>query len=161
MKLKEKAFSRKSNGSQAFCLAETLVGMGMVGVVFTALYSGMTAGFFTLQSAREEVRATQIMQDKLEMVRLYSWDKITQPGFIPASSTISFTPITLASLLGGSSTGATYQCSLSISNAPLTESYSTNMRLVTVKLAWQTGNVPRQRSMTTLVTKNGLQNYIN
>ena len=159
-KLKQKSFSRGANRASAFSLAETLVGMGIVGILFVSLYAGITSGFVGLQGARENVRATQIMQDKLEMVRLYSWDQITQPGFIPANSTISFTPFALSSVLN-TSTGVTYQCSMSISNAPFAESYSTNMRLVTVKLTWQSANVQRQHSMSTIVVKNGLQQYIN
>ena len=159
MKLKQHLFSTRPDGG--FSLVETLVSMAVVGVVFAALYTGMTYGFFNMQGARESVRATQIMQEKLEMIRLYSWDKITQPGFVPANSIVSYTPPSLSSLFGTTSTGVTYQCSISIANAPLTESYSTNMRLITATLTWNTGGLQRQRQMTTLVAKNALQSYIN
>ena len=40
-------------------------------------------------------------------------------------------------------------------------SYSTNnMKAVWVELTWDTGKLHRTRSLTTLVTRNGLQNYV-
>jgi hypothetical protein len=38
--------------------------------------------------------------------------------------------------------------------------YSANMRLITVTLNWTNGNVRRTRSMSTYVSKNGVQNYV-
>ena len=42
----------------------------------------------------------------------------------------------------------------------MTESYKTNLKLITVTVNWTSGNVPRSRQMTSLVSKYGLQTYI-
>ena len=39
-------------------------------------------------------------------------------------------------------------------------SYSNDMRMVTVRLNWQTGGMNRRREITTYIARNGLQNYI-
>jgi hypothetical protein len=57
-------------------------------------------------------------------------------------------------------TGLLYYGTLNVSNAPITESYSNDMRLVTATVKWTSAKVVRQRSMTTLIARYGLQNYI-
>jgi hypothetical protein len=39
-------------------------------------------------------------------------------------------------------------------------SYDSNTRVVTVEVNWMSGDVMRTRRMSTLVSKNGLQNYV-
>lgn len=39
-------------------------------------------------------------------------------------------------------------------------SYADDMRKITITLSWETSGRPQERSMTTMVSKNGLQNYI-
>jgi hypothetical protein len=114
--------------------------------------------------AWENERATQIMTEKLDTIRLYSWDKITTPGYIPETFTKGFTP----SATNGNdnaekaliSSGIIYTGRVTIGSAPMTTGYSTNLRQVTVSVNWVSGAVPRQRTMTTLVAKDGMQNYV-
>ena len=134
--------------------------MGVVGVTFVALYAGINSGFYTIQLTRDDIRATQIIADKLDTIRLYAWDTVIQPGFVPTNFVESFYPTSVTNGAGYSSPGVTYSGSISITAAPLTESYSTNMRLVTVTVNWTTAKLQRQRSATTLITKNGLQRFI-
>ena len=136
-----------------FSLVEGSVAMGIIGIVFVALLAGFTSGFSVIRLARENVRATQILQEKMETVRLYNWDQINTAGFIPTSFTNSFDPT-------NSSKGVIYRGTLTITNAPLTETYTNKIRQVIVDLNWTSGNVNRSRRMTTLVSRNGLQNYI-
>ena len=62
---------------------EVLVAVAIIGTVFVSLYLGMTQGFAIVQVARENLRATQILQEKTEIIRLYTWDQINTAGFIP------------------------------------------------------------------------------
>ena len=39
---------------------------------------------------RENLRATQILQERMEPIRLYNWDQINTANFIPASFTEAF-----------------------------------------------------------------------
>jgi type II secretory pathway pseudopilin PulG len=137
----------------AFSIVEVTVGMGVVGTSMAALFSGFTAGFFTMQMARENLRATQIMLEKTETLRLYSWDQITTPGFIPATFTNTYDP-------NSQNKGVVYAGTLTVANAPISSSYSNNMKQVTVTVNWTTGSLNRSRTLTTYVARNGLQSYI-
>jgi Tfp pilus assembly protein PilV len=145
-----------------FTLVENMVGMVMVGMTCLALYGGMTFGLESIQSARETERATQIVAEKLDTIRLYSWDKISTAGFIPATFTSPFTAADAKlTELGFLSDGFSYQGSVSIETnlAALHPSYRGDTLQVTVTLSW-TNARPRQAQMTTLVARNGLYTYI-
>ena len=133
---------------------EVLVAVAIGGVVFVSLYSGLSTGFAVVQLARENLRATQILQEKLETIRLYTWEQITAQGFIPTNFTDVFYSATQYT------GGLTYTGSVAIANAPLTESYNSDLRMVTVKVSWESANVLRQREMSTFVSRYGLQNYV-
>ena len=140
----------------AFSLAEAMVGMGVVGVLFVTLYSGMTSGLSNVRMARENVRATQIMAEKLDAIRLYSWDKIVKLDGTP----LEFKTAYHSSSSTNSSPGFTYAGTVTVTPAPVSNAYKDNMRQVTVSLSWESGSLQRQRSMTTLIAKDGMQNYI-
>src|SRR2546430_17523210 len=71
---------------------EVLVAVAIIGVQFVTLYVGMTQGFGIVQESRENLRATQILQEKMETIQLYTWNQITNAGFIPPTFTASFYP---------------------------------------------------------------------
>ena len=144
-----------------FALTEALVGMGITGLMFVALYAGMTSGIFTMQMTRENIRATQILVEKLDAIRLYPWAQITTPGFVPATFQAPFYSTSATNAFGFSPQGIIYNGTVSISQSGVAETYAGDMRLVTVSVSWTTSGVQRQRSMSTFVTKNGLHRYIN
>ena len=153
MKIQRVAFSVRSRA--AFSLIETVVGIGIMGTVATALLAGFTGGFFTMQLARENQRATQIILEKTETIRLYNWDQVNTPGFIPSTFTATYDPQAT-----NSSSGTVYNGTLTITDAPINASYSNDMKQVTVTLTWKTGDVDRSRSYKTYISRNGIQNYI-
>src|SRR5690242_4531464 len=77
----------------AFSTMEVLVGVMVCGIVFVGLYSGLSSGFSFIQLARENLRGTQIMEEKMETLRLYRWDQINQSGFIPTNFVDTFYPL--------------------------------------------------------------------
>src|SRR5882762_1105374 len=147
IKLKQTSRRVKLGG---FSLAEVMVGMAVVGILFVALYAGLTSGLTNVAMARENARATQIMAEKLDSIRLYSWDKITNSGYRKVDFTATFAPTGSSS---NASPGVTYSGTVTISQAPVANAYKDNMRQVTVSLTWKTGSLNRGRSMTTLVAK--------
>lgn len=153
MKVRDPILNRRTCSVSAFSLVEVTVGMAVVGTSAIALFSGFTSGFFTMQMARENLRATQIMLEKTETIRLYSWDQINTAGFIPATFTAPYDP-------NSTNSGITYQGRMTISPCALNTSFSNDMRTVTVTLNWATGSLNRSRSFTTYIARNGLQNYI-
>lgn len=142
---------------QGFSLIEALVGVAMFGIAFFALYSGLTYCCSNLQFSRENLRATEIMVRKLETIRLYSWQQVNDPTFLPRTFTATYdaTPV-------GSSTAMnlTYKGTVEITNAPIVANYSDKLRLVTINLTWKTGKVTRSRSMQSLVAFSGLYYYV-
>ena len=148
----------------AFSLVEASVGMAIFGIGFVALHGGLTSSCGTVQAARDNLQATQIMSEKLDTIRLYGWDKITNSGYIP----VSFTKVYTAkgewtSPIGTNATvpsGVVYTGTLSINPAGITETYSNDLRLVSVSLAWKTGMRQRTAKMSTFVSRFGLQQYV-
>ena len=157
MKIRISSQRRAEAGSKAFTLMEVLVAAAIIGVQFVTLYLGMTQGFGIVQVSRENLRATQILQEKMETIRLYKWDDIITPGFIPATFTDSFYPA------GLTNQGVNYQGTMTISDVPAplsSTSYASDLKLVVVQVNWTSGNVQRKREMRTLVSHYGLHNYI-
>lgn len=144
-KLKQKAFS----------LVEAIVGMGIVGIVFVSLYAGISVGFGTIQLMRENLRATQIIVERMETIRLCSWEQVTSGTNLPSTFVEYYFPRGLVS-----ARGITYYGTLIITNANTGTTYNDDMRLVIISLTWTNGSIPRTRTMHTYVAKNGMQNYI-
>jgi hypothetical protein len=139
----------------AYSIPELLIAVLVVELMAISMYTGFSSGFAVVQLARENLRATQILQEKMETVRLYTWDQITTAGFIPDT----FTDVFYAGT--NSPHGLTYTGTVSIASAPLSaESYAGDLRMVSVEVRWKSANVLRKREMTTLVSRYGLQNYI-
>ena len=155
MKIESSVRSRLKRSLAAFSLMEVTMGMGMIGMVAGAMLTGISSGFFTMKMARENQRATQIMLEKVETIRLYSWDQINTAGFIPASFTNTYDPQAAAG-----AQGVLYTGTLAITDTPIATSYSADMKQVKVLVSWKTGEIPRQREFTTYVARNGLQDYI-
>src|SRR5688500_16526983 len=80
MKIKVSIVSRLRRALAAFSIVEVTIGLGIMGTTMAALFSGFTTGFFTIRMARENLRATQIMLEKVETIRLYSWQQVTNVG---------------------------------------------------------------------------------
>lgn len=158
---------------RAFTLIEVTVSMAIIGILFVSLFSGVGYGFSLVNLARENLRANQIIVEKMETIRLYNWDQINSNGFIPLTFTADFFPPVVTNIVsapgsgdGAASTavvegkGITYYGRITLTNAPVADAYKTNMKMVTVTLTWTNKNTPRTRELTTLVSKNGLQDYV-
>src|SRR5437879_8323855 len=64
-----------------FTLVEAIVAIGAGAFMLTALYSGLTFGFATVKLAREDLRATQIMLQRVETLRLSNFAAIQTGTF--------------------------------------------------------------------------------
>jgi len=140
---------------RGFALIEIMIGGCILGFSVVSLYSAYAFGFALIRLSQENVRADQILVQKLETLRLYNWSQ-SQPtiagGIIPAAFTESYAP-------GTSSPGAVYNGTIAITGTPVAESYGNTLRQVTVTLNWISGKVTRTRSMSTLVSQYGIQTY--
>ncbi|PYI84618.1 MAG: hypothetical protein DME26_12950 [Verrucomicrobia bacterium] len=145
----------KETTQNGFTLIEVLIGMAIVGGLIITLYTGLAWGFRVIRLARENIRATQVMAEKMETIRLYNWDQVTSNGFIPSTFNVPYYPV---GQTNGS--GVIYHGTMTVTNATLGTSYDPDMRRVIVTLNWTTGQLPRTRTIETYVSRYGLQNYV-
>jgi hypothetical protein len=141
------------NKRGAYTVTEVMMAVGVCGGVLAGVLAGFSLAFGVLQSARENLRATQILQEKMETIRLYNWDQINTAGFIPNTFTASMNPT-------NQNVGTVYNGTMQIGPVPFTESYSTNLVQVQVGVNWNSGGMTHNRKMTTFVSRYGLQNYV-
>ncbi len=122
------------------------------------LYGGLSFGFAEIQLSREDVRATQILEERMEVLRLFNWDQVVnQPGYIPATFTAPFYAANPSNSTGG---GFVYSGTVIVTNAPITENYSNDLRMIQVQVTWTSGKLTRTRQMTTFVSQYGVQKYV-
>jgi prepilin-type N-terminal cleavage/methylation domain-containing protein len=148
-----------------FTLVEVMVAVGVMGIMFVSLYAGFAFGFTQIQLVRENDRATQILEEKMEVARLYNWDQVNDSSYIPTSFTAPFYANNPTNPLSGS---FNYTGTVTVTNVtspqflaqPVTEKYADNLRLIHIQVSWRSGNVIRTRQMTTFVSRYGLQNYV-
>ena len=165
----------------AFSLIEVLIAAAIAAIILVAVFASVSTSFGILTVTRQNLRATQIIVSRLEGLRLEAWDQTNQlsqlfnAGYVPANFVEYFYPL---GLNGSTNQGIAYYGTMNVSQlttAPLQSqvfgntvpSYATNMALVTVSLVW-TDSVPglaaqgtvHTRSMSTLVSEYGIQNYI-
>jgi hypothetical protein len=107
------------------------------------------------QTAREDLRATQVMVERLESVRLSTFEQLNAPGFIPTDAIQE--PYYW---IGTNNGGFNYAVTVTLTNAPINASYTNDLKLVNVKVTWTQSGMLRTRQMSTLIARNGLQSYI-
>jgi hypothetical protein len=151
MNIKPQGFQREA----AITLVDAIMAMAVAAVLFGGLYAGLAFGFNTIKFARENTRATQILLERMETARLYTWSQINSNGFIPTNRfTVPYYS------LGGTNTSLMYTGQVVLADTGLGTTYAGDMKKITIELKWVTGNTPRTRSMSTFVSKNGMQSYV-
>jgi hypothetical protein len=145
----------KSNRQQkrlAFTLIDAAVGMGVLGIVLISLFASFTFGFSLTKLYREELRATQILQEKTEAIRLYTWFQITNnTKDIPRSFKESHPS-------NGTNNSVYFAGTVEFNPKTITNTtYSGELREVLVSVTW-TNKIKRTRSTRTFVSNYGLQN---
>jgi uncharacterized protein (TIGR02598 family) len=127
-----------------FTLVETVIAMAITSIAIAAILNGIIFGIFQMRMSRDNSRATQVMIEKFETLRLYNWDQLhSTNGYIPVKFTNDI-----------------FTGTVIISDVPFICSYSTNMCQFEITLEWNTEPIHRIRTMTTLAAKNGLQSYV-
>lgn len=129
-----------------------------MGVLFVSLYAGLAFGFSQIQVSREEERATQILAERMEIVRLLSWDQVVNlPGYVPTNFTASYS---VTNPTNAPANSLIYRGTVVITNAPVSETYSNDMRMMVISLSWQSRGLTHRRTTSTMVSRYGLQNYV-
>lgn len=145
-----------------FTLVEVMLAVVVAAVIFAAVGFGLTTGFNLVQISREQLRANQICLSRMEGIRLCRWDnQLFDPTIVPRTFTDYFYPVGLSS-----STNAyvVYQGTVTLDTnftfSP-NPSYVSNLCKVTVQVTWTAkNNLTQTQTVTTLISKNGVQNYV-
>ena len=145
------------NSSSGFTFVETMVAMLTGAVMLAALYSSFAFGYGAVKLAREDLRATQILLQQMETLRLTSLAAI-QTG----TSTNYFDPTGMTN----GCAGAVYTITVT-TNAPTASDmsvvpvyYLSKMRKVIVTATWTNANQLRTRSLITYASQSGIQSYV-
>ncbi|MBU6410616.1 MAG: hypothetical protein KGR98_09530 [Verrucomicrobia bacterium] len=149
---------RRGRAAGGYSFAEVLVGSTLTLFMSISFFALIDTSTDMMRTARENVRATQIMVNRLEGLRLYAWSQVSDPTLFPTNFTEYYYP---AGTNDGTA-GVLYTGSVQVASAPMSPapSYATNMEQVTVTLTWSSGNVLRTRQMSTFVARYGEQNYV-
>src|SRR5437762_1383804 len=92
MRLEPKVQLRRPGPRLGYTLVETLLAVGVTAIVAAALLGGLSSGFSIIQANRENARATQLLTEKMEMIRLFNWEQVNDPNYLPGSFTNYFDP---------------------------------------------------------------------
>lgn len=151
----------------AFSMIEVLVGMAIIGIIFVSTYLCISQSVRVTEMTRYDLRATQILNEKMEILRLYTWNQITNGTSIPTKFTNRFYT------LGANNNGASYTGKVSLrvlkdyaGDEPELDADYGNLapflRKAIVRVTWVTPGTTKvqTRSISTLVSSNGLQTYI-
>ena len=138
-----------------FTLVEVMFAAAIVGGLVVALYAALGSSVPMLQAIQENEQVTQILSEKMDVVRLYNWPQITNRAepFVPTAFIVGVEP-------WNTNSRPYYTGTISIAQAPITESYRSNLLQVIVRVDWVCNNRPQSQSMMTYVSKYGLQTYI-
>ena|SRR5215813_11978484 len=151
------AQARRPSAS-GFTLIETIVATLLAAIMLPTLFAGLASGFSIVQVTRENLRATQVIMQRMEAIRLAPYKTLQDPAAYPASFTEYYSP----SGKTNGAPGTVYNVSYKWAPGPTTlpPSYRTNVLLVTVTATWNSGNLQHTRSMQSYVARYGIQRYV-
>ncbi len=150
----------------AYTLVEVLCALALGAIVISAMFTAFNNGFAILRLTRDDERATQILMQKTEAIRVMTWANLSN---CPTTFQDSYNPT------GTNGTqGTTYYGTISRfgdpTNLPSTVYYRSNVYLVTITLTWSnsltTSNnsswtpVGHTRQAQTLLAQQGMQSYL-
>jgi len=156
---------RKIVAPAAYTLVEVIVSVLVLSLMLVSLYGGFSSGFAVVKLARENLRATQIMMQKMETIRLLKWSQLLDTNtFLQPAFLDYYDP----SATNANAFGAMYRGFVRTNVATgVAPAYADNMRAITVTIFWTNysqgiSNTPiiRTRQMQTLVARYGMQNYV-
>src|SRR5436190_21656473 len=113
---------------QGTSLVDVIMAVAIIGIMCAGLVGSLTYGFYTMGLARENQRATQVLLETVETIRLYNWDQVNSNGFIPNTFTGVYDPQAPVGQQGITYYGRIAKGSANIGSS----SVSTNLMMMTV-----------------------------
>ena len=140
----------------AFTLPEVMMAVALCALSLIMVFEGLGFCYKTMDGIRKNQRATQILLQTFELVRLYNWEQINTTGYMPGTIYANETNVWATA---STDQKAFYSGTVTTAAAPFNASYSGDLILVTVHLNWTNGTIAHNRLMNTLVARQGIQNY--
>jgi hypothetical protein len=144
--------------------AKLLVTVTFLAVVVAFLYGAFSVAFRVIHSARENLRATQIVMQKAEALRLFTWSQVCdsnnsrKPLFVEPQDSLG------AAQNRGGEQYAGYLTAAAPAAGDLANASRSHMRPVTVTLCWTNYHgaqpVVHTRELQTRLARNGTPKYI-
>jgi len=145
-------FAKQQRRPSGFTLIEVLMAIGIIGIVSVSLYAGLAMSFNSVQNSRLELRATHILTEKLEAIRLFNWEQVNDKDFIPKNFTEKYQP--------SESQSVVYQGKVTLSDASVSGAYAGTMKKVVAEIEWVSSAGKCEKRMETFISQYGIQNYL-
>lgn len=146
-----------------FTLVEAVVAMLIVGIMVVALYAGLAWCVSSVRIARENLRATQIMAEKMEVIRLLTWEQLTEENILPSTFTAAYVSGAPAGkTVTNNYGGLMYYGKITVLppvETQLLGTYTNDLRVINVKVSWTNQGLPHFRQLNSYVSRYGMQNY--
>jgi hypothetical protein len=146
-------------GISGHTLPEAVIAVALVGMMVVSLYAGFSAGFTVVRAGRENMRATQILVQRTELFRLYSWNELIHSNdFNNVTFVESHDPLSAISSEDG---GTVYSGTILVETPEdMPAGYRDDVRLLTVSVFWtntMSGSAAtHSRQMQTVVARYGI-----
>jgi Tfp pilus assembly protein PilV len=147
---------RKRQRQSAFTIAEAVVSALLIGLCWISLGAAIGMSLSLARGNREDLRATQILVQKMEQFRLYNWAQLQDAAYVPDTFQEYFDP----NLKKGPVYSGTVTNYVPTS---LPANYQNKVRSIVVSLSWTSYNggkaIPHNRSMQTYVAQYGMNTF--
>ena len=137
--------TRAQKASRGFTLVETMVAIFVSAIFLSAHYLAFAAGFSIVTVTREDLRASQIMLQRMETIRLCGYGDLTNAVKYPPSVTQYYDEKGQTNGNGGAAYTVTHVAASALNSTNvnyLPPSYRSNMTEVTVGVSWTSGTKP-------------------
>jgi prepilin-type N-terminal cleavage/methylation domain-containing protein len=141
-----------------FTLVETMIAMMVAAIWLSAHFLAFASGYALMSVTREDLRASQIMLQRMESVRLAGYTQLSDTNKYPTSVTQYYDESAGTNGNRGVAYTVTHEIATGLGSLPPT--YRSNVTEVTVGVSWQSGAKLRSRSMKTYVARYGIQSYV-
>jgi hypothetical protein len=145
---------------RAFTLTEGLIATGLGAVMFTALFATFAYGFRVVQLSREDLRATQVLVEKMEAVRVTPYAQLQN---FNTNINAYYDPSDATNGHGGTVYTINLSTSAPVFDDPyLLDNYggTSNFMAITATVTWTNGGTLRTRTLQTFASRFGIENYV-
>ena len=131
--------------------------IAIAAIMVTVLFYGFNNGFAMLRQTRDDLRATQILMQKTEAFRLYTWPELTN---CPTTFQAYYNPLGIKNHSAGTLFYGTLDTTEDATNIPASVPYRSALHLITITVSWTNAWGGHTRTMQTLSARDGMQNYL-